>query len=469
MSKSTKHNFLERIDEDQDLSDNVIEVDRTQYNPGPKHREVHLSPSRIKVLRGGLGSGKTRTASEHVNAILQAYPGARAVIARKNLGDLKDTTQREFLNTVVAPETIAGFNVNDNDLHYKNSSIAMFRETKDPLKFKSFEIAIYLLDECDENPTDAIFDMLDQRLRQQPVMIDGVKTPLPFQGLLVTNPPDEEHWIAQLAGRTDLDVRDFQFTTFDNQHNLPPDYIPNLMKRLPPWEIDRLIYGNWGRDIKGKPVIHGFAMETHVRTLKFRPDLPLLRGWDFGFNHPCVSFGQMDPHSGRFYKHREYLGNKQYLPDVVRAVKEITVQLAGIGHPVEDFADPHGLDQKDTGPGSIEVLRVEHGIHCLSHRTRIKTGLEEIQRMVLGKSLVGDGEHSKLVSHFLVDPSCRMTIAAYMGGYHRDESGEAVKDGKYDHLVDTDRYVIVNKKNSILSNWLKMQGSRKPRNPITGY
>lgn len=466
---SLKQGFLRKQDDDdQEYFDSLIQVDKTAYRPGPTGSRAHASLARTKIMRGGLGSGKSRCAGEHINALMLKYPGARAIIARKNLGDLRDTTQTEYLQNVVSPETIAGFHVNDNDLHYKNGSIVHFRETKDPAKFKSYEIIAYLIDEADENESDEIWDVLDARLRRK-IFMNGEWVYPPYCGLLVFNPTDETHWLYTLAQRKDIDLEDFQFSTYENIHNLPPDYIPNLLKKLPPWDVDRLIFGNWGKQIRGKPMIHGFTEQRNVRPLKFDPSRPLIRGWDWGFNHPCVSFGQYDPVYQRFFKHRELLGHQEQLKLFVPKVLEVTRALCGPNHPTEDYGDPHGQDQKDVGQSSIQYLRDHHGIYVQSKRTRIKTGLDEIQKLVLEDAPYGMPEEKRTEAQFLVDPSCRLTIAAYMGGYARDEDGNPIKDGKFDHLVDTDRYPIVFKRGAGLIEKAKRRARYQPRNQFTGY
>lgn len=469
---SLKQAFLDKgaDDDDQEYFESLIHVDKTEYVPGPTGARAHASLARTKIARGGLGSGKSRWAGEHVNALMLKYPGARAIIARKNLGDLRDTTQTEFLEKVVSPETIAGFHVNDNDLVYKNGSKVHFRETKDPSKFKSYEIIVYLLDEADENDekTEEVWSILDDRLRQKIVMNGQIVYP-PYCGLLVFNPTDETHQLYTLANRKDIDVEDFQFSTYENVRNLPPDYIPNLLKKLAPWDVERLIFGNWGKQIRGKPMIHGFTEASNIRLLKFNPALPLIRGWDFGFNYPCASFGQYDPIRGRFFKLRELLGHQEQLKLFAPKVKEVTVALCGPNHPVEDYGDPHGEDQKDVGESSVQYLRDHEKIHVQSKRARIKTGLDEIQRMVLEDGPYGEPDEKKVERLFLVDPSCRLTIAAYMGGYARDEEGKPIKDGKFDHLVDTDRYPIVFKRNAHLAARRPKQRPRVPSNRFTAY
>lgn len=428
-------------------------------------------------MRGGYGSGKSRCSSEHVNTLALRYPGSLHFVGRKDITSLKVTTQREFLEKVVAPETILTFNVNENTLYYKNGSMVLFRETKEPAKVKSLELTSYLLDEADENETNEIWERLDDRLRQKIAGPDGWITP-PYAGLLVFNPTHDEHWLYELAHRTDIDVRDFRFDTEDNAANLPADYIPNLRKKLPPWDVDRMIHGHWGRAILGKPVYHGFTEKENVRYLKVREDLPLLRGWDFGHGHPACVFSQFDPISGRYTRLREYMGKQVKLFQVAPEVIKITQELVGAGgFPVIDYGDPHGADEKDTGLPSIEYLRVHHQIHVNYRREKIITGMNEIQQKIIERAPVIDTElrtisgteKGQQESLFLIDKSCRVSIAAYMGGYHRDQFGVPVKDGYYDHLPDCDRYVIVHNMNRHLANRFKNRRRYVPRNIYTGY
>jgi len=476
--QSPKHNFL-RKGQGEVAEDGLLEIERNAYYPGPTGNQVHCSLARTKIIRGGLGSGKSRCATEVVWDVLLRYPGAMAVIGRRDLTSLKETTQKEFLDKVVDPQMVEGFNVNDNKLYLKNSSACLFRETKDPDKFKSLELAVYLLDEADENPDKDVWFKLDQRLRQTWDYFEGYDPAIwylndkgrlepTYQGLLVFNPTDEEHWLYHLAQRTDIDVEDFRFDTNENAPNLPESYIPSLIQSLPPWEVNRLVHGHWGRQIRGKPVIDGFTMEKNVRTIQVSDRWPLMRAWDFGFKHPCVSFFQIDPYTGRFFKIRELLGTDVMLKDFVPEVRKMTREIVGGGFPVLDFGDPHGADKKDDGLPSVEYLRQHERIHVKYRRERTNVGIDEIQHKVASLDLVEKGEDKK-ESLFLVDHSCRITIAAYMGGYARGLDGLPVKDGYYDHVVDTDRYGIINNMNAGLAARLRNKKRYQPRNLATGY
>lgn len=464
--------------EDQNYFDGLIRVPRSAYNPNPVMRRLHMSLARKKLNVGGLGSGKTRCMIEHLNNLCLMYPGARVVLARRDLGDLKKTAQAEYLETAVSPETVDRFHVNDNVLYYKNGSKCFFMETKTPSNFKSLEIVAYGIEEADENPEgegkDRLMTMLDGRLRQK-IMINGKNVPVPYCGIWTYNPTDDDHWLAKLEDKPDSETEVFRSTTYDNQQNLPPDYIPNLLATLAPWEVKSLVFGARARRPKGLPVLHGFTMESNVRHLRVFHHLPIIRSWDWGFNHPCVSISQFDPEYNRFMKLREVVGNKEQLKFFAPKVVQATRDLVGPLYSIMDVGDPHGADQKDVGESSIEYLRIHHGIHVNYTRQTIKKGLDQMQELILSKAPFrpvdwAEGQPLGEEARFLVDPSCKMTIAAYTGGYYRGDDGLPVKDDLHDHFVDTDRYGIVHTMGAGLVARLKKNKRRYiPRNAITGY
>lgn len=464
--------------------DGYLKIKREAYNPVPTAIRMHMSLARTRIVRGGLGSSKTRSACEHINNLCLKYPGSLHYIGRKDITSLKVTTQREYLEKVVSPETVLDFNINDNILYYKNGSQVLFREAKEPDKVKSLELTSFMLDECDENDDPEIYEKLLQRLRQKIRGPDGkYKTP-PYCGLLVFNPVDDQHWLFELAHKGfnklanteldptpykgDPDIEDFRFDTKDNIRNLPPTYVEDLKSQLPSWDWPRLIEGHWGKCIKGRPVYHGFTEADNVRPIKLISHLPLLVGWDFGYTHPAISFAQIDPQFGRYFKLREFQGTNLQLPDVVEAYRKIRNEIAPGTHHVMHFGDPHGADKKDVGESSIDYLRIHHGIVVNTTRSYIKTGRDEIQHKIITKAPLDSRYPGDEYSLFLVDPSCRITIKSYEGGYHRDKEGKPVKDGVYDHLPDTDRYIIVNNMNTVLAK-IRRKSRRRPRNRYTGY
>jgi hypothetical protein len=463
---SAKKNFLNRSTVDEvDAQDNYIEV-VSPYTPGPTATRVHQSQKKIRLLRGGLGSGKTRTGVQHIDFLANTYPGSLHLVARKDITSLKVTTQREF-EKIIIPETIQTFNVHENNLYYKNGSLVIFRETKDPKKVLSLELTSFLLDEVDENEFRDIVDNLERRLRQK-IMMDGVEIAPPYAGLCIFNPVPKSHWLFELSQEDNVD--DIQFSTYENAHNLPESYIPDLERRFAkaPWEKKRLLDGDWGIEVKGKPVIHGFGPEN-VRSLQLRPDLPVVRGWDFGFGHPCAKLAQFDPKVGKYGRwmiYRELLGHNEKLTEFAPRVIAMTMEFCQ-GMPIIDFGDTHGSDHKDVGDTSIDTLKTKFGIYVNHQRQRVKQGLDDIQTLVTETAILSP-EDPKLYPCFLVDPMCPNTIDAYTYGYHKGQDGLPVKDGFFDHFVDADRYPIVGMRGRAMVA-RRTQKKRQPRNRITGY
>lgn len=463
---SAKKDFLNRSTvDDLDAQDSLIEVVST-YVPGVTANRVHQSEKKIRLLRGGLGSGKTRCGVQHIDFLANRFPGSLHLVARKDITSLKVTTQREF-EKIIIPETIKSFNVHENNLHYKNGSMVIFRETKDPKKVLSLELTSFLLDEVDENEYRDIVDNLERRLRQK-IMLDGELVTPPYAGLCIFNPVPKSHWLYELSQEDNVD--DIQFSTYENAHNLPENYIPDLEKRFAkaPWEKKRLLDGDWGIEVKGKPVIHSFGPE-HVMSLKIRRDLPIVRCWDFGYGHPCCKLAQFDPKvgkNGRWMLYREILGSNELLtafaPKVIKMTKEFCQ-----GMPIIDFGDTHGSDHKDVGETSIETLRIHFGIHVNHKRQRIKAGLDDIQELVTDTAPMFEKD-LKVYPCFLVDHSCKDSIDAYTYGYHKGQDGLPVKDGFFDHFVDTERYGIVGMRGRAKVARHR-QTKRQPRNRITGY
>jgi hypothetical protein len=461
---SVKKNFLKRSSLDEfEAQENLLEV-KKDYVPGKTAMRVHQSLKKIRILRGGLGSGKTRCGVEHIDEMARTFPGSLHLVARKDITSLNVTTRREY-EKILIPETIADFNLHDNNLYYKNESLVLFRETKDPQKVLSLELTSFMLDETTENQNRDIVDKLEQRLRQKIILPDGSKITPPYAGLCVFNPPSKNHWLYELSLEENVD--DIQFSTYENRHNLPDGYIEDLERRLPPWERKRLLDGDWGIEVKGKPVIWGFGGE-HVKKLTLIPDLPVIRSWDFGYGHPCCKLYQFDPSSGskgRLLIFRELLGQKEKLNEFAPRAIKMTKEFC-FGMPIIDFGDPHGADNKDVGETSVEFLRRHHNIYVNHQRQRIKPGLEELQELVTLRAPYLKEEMA--APCLLVDPMCPITIDAYTYGYHKDEDGSPVKDGYYDHGVDTDRYAIVGMRDRARIT-RRPQTKRRPKDQYTGY
>jgi len=209
---------------------------------------------------------------------------------------------------------------------------------------------------------------------------------------------------------------------------------------------------------KGEPVHSGFDSDESVRETLYRPELPLWRGWDFGYRHPAVVWMQLHPASERapegtlVWLHELYPTlDRESMPgiktaDLAQLVLDETARVfpaAGKdgSAPTLDFADPAGNQTKETSDfSSIEILQ-QYAIYPEWARVGRKNRIEYLRR------------YTETVGAFRINPHCTLGIkalsAAYRypeeraGGADRDmpELGKKVQEEPYIHLMDACEYV----------------------------
>lgn len=443
----------------------MIEI-KNEYTPSPKGVLFHSSPAHYKILVGGMGSGKTRMAVEEMNQICLEHPGIKLMVLRKTMPSLRESTMNEF--STIVPDEVGKMDKRLDNFNYLNGSKILFRGLDEPSKMKSLEVACILMDEADEFDIED-FKILDTRTRL--MNRENPQRPYPLHLIMVLNPVDEFHWIYKLCVHNKEALEksggflELHLSTYENEHNLPPGYIPRLMSTMTAQEQDMMIHGNWGTIIKGTPVFADiFSKQLHVYNMKYMDGFQIQRGWDFGFNHPaCVI--RIKDFSGRKNIYYENMGEKEYLDDFARRVIMDCDNFFGKNAMFHDFCDPRGHDKKDSDRTSVEILNdldifptgerlvrdyVEPGIKCVRHE--LSTLIQTIPLLTISER-------------------CPILITGFTGKYVRDDDGNVKKDGYYEHLMDANRSIAYqDKSNSMVREAIaSRKNKRQPRNKYTGY
>lgn len=204
----------------------------------------------------------------------------------------------------------------------------------------------------------------------------------------------------------------------------------------------------------GEPV-YAFSPSS-VRPTLYDPSLPLWRGWDFGYRHPAVVWGQLwparpgAPEGVLVLLHELYPTLGAGVPglktaDLAKMVLAETAERfpdAGVDAPVLDFCDPSGNQTKETSDfSSIEILQ-QHGIEPEWSVVGRKNRIEYARRYV------------EVPASFRVNPHCTLTIKALAGAYRYPEDtagtadrdmpdlGKRVQNEPYIHLMDAFEYIV---------------------------
>ena len=392
-------------------------------------------------VQGGVRSGKTTAVLTIIHECMEAYPGLRVLIARKDFQDLRVSTYESWKGMRLR-ELVAHENSQEHREEWVNGSQVFFRELKDLEGLGGQEFGIILVSEPYELDGLETIHRLRGRLSQHG---------MPLMLLLEGNPANEGHFLHTFIcgsddGRVvpDADTTFIECPTDENWENLPAPYRRTIETAPESWQ-KKYRLGKWGFTPSGQPVYDLFKETIHVRPISLIPDRPVIRSWDSGARHPACLWSQIAA-NGQLIIQYEWLGIEvglsQFAPGVIQRTNEWYGPQA-----VMDYGDPAMFARSpQTGKSDAQVLfdhaRIQlHGRQS-THQDR--------------KSLI-DGRFSLLIQGapaILIHPRCKTLIEGLLGGYHYptrtdnqpfNKRQEApYKDGWYEHLVNCFEYLMVN-------------------------
>lgn len=147
----------------------------------------------------------------------RTYPNSLALVVRKEFTDLKDSTMKDF-------ETYFHKAIgSDKNFKFENNSVIMFRHASEIEVLKNINLSIFAIEQAEEFEDEQMFTFLRDRLRRD-------NAPL-RQGVLIANAAGHNWmyrmWVNNPASE-DFDVS--TASTFDNEDNLPADFIADLRR-----------------------------------------------------------------------------------------------------------------------------------------------------------------------------------------------------------------------------------------------
>lgn len=436
----------------------------------PTQAAVIASKEMVNFYKGPAGCAKTSTIVAAVMMRMMFEPGSKGLIARQDYNDLMGTT---MLRAQSMLDRLPEGTLLDRDksppatwyispIPYKRRD-GKWDDRPSELRFMglkeglgSYDFNVAAIDEADEVSEFALNQVLTRMrtksaafyrdLRPKPSVEDpdAKDTHGYFNVYLSFNPPEKTHWLYTAAtgkNHKEQKIKEPQGRLFEpnpkeNVRNLPSDYYEKLTARLPPDQKQRYVDGEWGATHPGVPAVRTFNKSKHAaKHLEFHSEGTLFRFWDFGFRHPFCIWAQVDM-AGHLYCLREEMGTDIEITAFARRIKGITAREYPDAVRTIDIGDIAVKQKKDTGSSLGKLYREK--ITMFYQPQSIDRGLsllrKEFERFF-------DDEWS-----IQLDPRfCPITISALAGGYHMDEEkgAEPVKDGFYDHAVDTLRYGVV--------------------------
>lgn len=352
---------------------------------------------------------------------------SRAIWVRNTKEQLRDTSIPDFLQWYpdgilgVYEKTNYNFTLKFDDVECE----VLFRgldEAKDVRRLLSLQASFAILDEFREIHPD-IFNVLQGRLGRYPNKIlnshgcvdDDLKSNAHLWGM--TNPPDADtFWEELLSNPPDNTHVTIQPSGFSPEadwlHFLPDDYYPNLAKGKSEDWIDVYVNAKFGRSLSGQPVFKSFNSGFHIAAGPLSPIInglrPIIVGLDFGLT-PAGVICQQDMR-GRF------LILDEIVTEGMGIVRFIDTRLKPLlaekypGAPVLVVGDPAGVARVQTDESTVYDILKQKGFRAIpAHTNSIVARVAAVEEMLSGQV---DG-----IARFLVDPRCKLIIAALRGKY----------------------------------------------------
>jgi hypothetical protein len=445
--------------------------------------------SRVKVLRGPIGSGKSRACCQEIwQRACEQQRGpdgirkSRWAIVRNTYPDLEGTTVKTWLETF--PEEIYGrfvwakpftHHIQVGDVDLEVFFFALDKD-EDVRKLRSLELTGIWFNEA-QYIEKVLVDESDSRVGRYPPMSSGGPT---WHGMILDmNEPGEDHWLPLMMGEVDFpdsmspeERRAYRKPDSWAYYPQPPalvevfgedgksiigykvnpaaentawlvkGYYRNLIQGKSKAWIDSRLMNRISVYVDGKPVWTSFVPETHVakEVLLPVPGYPILVGLDFG-RSPAAIFGQEINGKWRILAELVMydVGATTFAPEVKRVL-----DTRFTGYQFRLWGDPKGRDKTQADERTAYDVFASFGMPVQPapvKQNNIQTRIEAVEFTL---NQMRDG-----VPRFLLSPACRVLKVAMAGKYHFRKikatgrySEEPEKD-KYSQPADALQYLLI--------------------------
>lgn len=207
------------------------------YDLEPFQWDFYSALNRYPAFIAGVGTGKTMDALFKGDLLSRFYKNNLGLVVRNKFTDLRDSTMKDFTRY-----TNKHIPQGTKEAHYPNGSVTLFRHAKELSGLKNVNVGWFYIEQGEEFPTDTQFTLLRTRLRRELEVDEDYWSKLvsagpvhPFlqnmhdsplrQGMTICN-ANGHNWAWKKFIKSPLPGYScVQATTFDNEANLPPDFV----------------------------------------------------------------------------------------------------------------------------------------------------------------------------------------------------------------------------------------------------
>ncbi len=233
------------------------------------------------LLSGSVGSAKSILMAHVVLLHCLRYRGARVLLGRRALPDLKSTIYAKIL------EHMEGYLVEGRDytkhdgsafIKFANGSQIISRSWADNRfsKVRSLELSAACIEELTETEEAHAYNEIKMRVGRLPHIRENFI-------ISATNPDSPSHWAYKYFITAESETRHVYYSITEQNPYLPRSYIEQLKRDLDPKMARRMLFGEW-IEIANEVVYYAYDTTTqYLRDTEYKPHptIPIWISWDF--------------------------------------------------------------------------------------------------------------------------------------------------------------------------------------------
>lgn len=405
------------------------------HRPFRVQRRFHSSNKKIKLFRGGAGSGKTTAGAAEALRLAIENPRLDGFIVSPTYNLLHRVTLREFRRLVTLTERRTGEAIiayerkGERFIELVNGARIYYGSADRPQSLEGSTVAWIWGDEARYFPVET-WRILNARCRE----------PRAARRCIVLTTTPAMNWLyEEFVIKATADHDDIHCSALDNPY-LPEDYVDRLRASFSTTFFEQYVLGEW-RALEGVVYPQYDPVKNH-RWWDIDPTMPIHIGVDFGINNPAAVFAQA--HGDRLYIVGEYTPKDITTPEFVLGISR-WLRENGC-KPGRVFCDPAGRARNEhSGMRNVELLEME-GFDVDFARDPVLRSVRYGIDVVRSRFLNFAGERNLFITKDFAE-ACqdnpRGIIAMLRAYQFRKGTEDPLKDEIVDHIADALRYLCV--------------------------
>lgn len=389
--------------------------------------------NKFRAYVGGYGSGKTFAGGMAMCKHHWEHPKINAGYFAPTYAQIRDIFYPTIEEVAFHFGLKTDIKESNKEIHfyrgarYRGTTIC--RSMEKPNSIIGFKIGYGLLDEFDVLPLQKAVLSWNKVIARMRYNVSGVRN-----GIDVTTTPEgflatHKLFVADLVKKPDLrkNYGIVQASTYDNEENLPEDYIPSLYEAYPKELIDAYLMGQFV-NLRSGSVYRNYNRVRNNSTEKIKPKETLNIGMDFNIQHMAATiYGVRD--SG--WHAMDEVSDVLDTPEMGRILKE---KYKDKGHRIVIYPDASGASGSTKGASASDFSILQS--HPFNFEIRVNHSNPAVKDRVASVNRLF--ERQKL----WVNAQACPTTADCLEKQVYDKNGEPDKKSGFDHQNDATGYPV---------------------------